>query len=129
MRVVHAALAVAVLAAGAGMLDASPADAACSVFDRYPCHPTFCGVFHRGPCIPEIQYPIGQDLRLTIESVAGANTVAAADARDASDASSDRKLDTLTAMFDALRHCWVPPPREEARAGMQMSVRFSFKRT
>jgi hypothetical protein len=32
-------------------------------------------------------------------------------------------------MFDALRHCWVPPPREDARPGMQMSVRFSFKRT
>ena len=49
--------------------------------------------------------------------------------RNASDASPDHKLDTLTAMFDALRHCWVPPPREDARPGMQMSVRFSFKRT
>jgi hypothetical protein len=130
MRVVHAALAVAALAAGADMLDASPAVAACSVFDRHPCHPTFCGVFHRGPCIPEIQYPIGQDLRLTIDSgSAGENAVAATAGSNSTDASPDRKLDTLTAMFDALRHCWVPPPREEARPGMQMSVRFSFKRS
>src|SRR5437762_11838747 len=98
MRMVHAALAVAALAAGAGMLDANPAAAACSVFDRHPCHPTFCGVFHRGPCIPEIQYTIGQDLRLTIDSAsAGEGAVAAAAARNATDASPDRKLDTLTA--------------------------------
>jgi hypothetical protein len=32
-------------------------------------------------------------------------------------------------MFDALRACWVPPPQEEARLGMQMSVRFAFKRS
>ena len=127
---VHALIAAAAVAAAAGMLDATPADAACSVFDRHPCHPTFCGVFHRGPCIPEIQYPIGQDLRLTIDSAsAGEGAIAAAAGRNATDASPDHKLDTLTAMFDALRHCWVPPPREEARPGMQMSVRFSFKRT
>ena len=127
---VHALIAVAALAAAAGMLDAQPAGAVCSVFDRHPCHPTFCGLFHRGPCIPEIQYPIGQDLRLTIESAsAGENAVAAAAGNNATDASSDHKLDTLSAMFDALRHCWVPPPREDARPGMQMSVRFSFKRT
>jgi hypothetical protein len=130
MRPVHAALAVVALAAAADLMDASPAGAACSVFDRHPCHPTFCSVFHRGPCIPEIEYPIGQDLRLTIESAAaGENAVAAAAGRNATDAAPDHKLDTLTAMFDALRHCWVPPPREEARPGMQMSVRFSFKRT
>src|SRR5262249_59563960 len=45
------------------------------------------------------------------------------------DASEDRKLDTLRAMFEALRACWVPPGREEARAGMQMSVRFAFRRS
>jgi hypothetical protein len=31
-------------------------------------------------------------------------------------------------MFDALRSCWVPPPQDEARPGMQMTVRLSFKR-
>jgi hypothetical protein len=28
-----------------------------------------------------------------------------------------------------LRSCWSPPPAEAAREGMQMSVRFSFKRS
>ncbi len=32
-------------------------------------------------------------------------------------------------MFDALRACWVPPQQEQARAGMQMSVRFALKRS
>jgi hypothetical protein len=118
---VYAVIAVAALAAAASMLDAQPAGAVCSVFDRHPCAPTVCSVFQRRPCIPEIDYPIGQDLRLTIESAAAGPT--------ATDAPSDHKLYTLSAMFDALRHCWVPPPREDARPGMQMSVRFSFKRT
>ena len=39
------------------------------------------------------------------------------------------ELDTLRAMFDALRTCWIPPARDEARAGMQMSVRFAFRRS
>jgi hypothetical protein len=130
VRSVQALIAVAAVAAAVSMPDSQPASAACSVFDQHPCHPTFCGVFHRGPCIPEIEYWIGQDLRLTIESgSAGENAVAAASGHNATDASPDRKLDTLSAMFDALRHCWVPPPQEEARPGMQMSVRFSFKRT
>src|ERR1700704_3524716 len=101
----HALIAVAALAAVTSLLDAQPAGAVCSVFDRHPCHPTFCGVFHRGPCIPEIEYWIGQDLRLTIESgSAGVSAVAAASGHNATDASPDRKLDTLSAMFDALRH-------------------------
>ena len=32
-------------------------------------------------------------------------------------------------MFDALRACWAPPGKDEARPGMQMSVRFAFKRS
>ncbi len=31
-------------------------------------------------------------------------------------------------MFAALRACWVPPPKDEARHGMEYTVRFSFKR-
>src|SRR5437773_11647029 len=128
MRVLFGLIAAAALGAGAAVLPASPTSAACSVFSRHPCPQTSCSVFHRGPCIPEIQYPIGQDLRLTIDSASAGEGAVAAAAHNATDASPDHKLDTLTAMFDALRHCWVPPPREEARPGMQMSVRFSFKR-
>ena len=31
-------------------------------------------------------------------------------------------------MFAALRSCWVPPPKEEARHGMEYTIRFAFKR-
>jgi hypothetical protein len=126
MRAVDALIATAVLGAAAVTLDATPAAAVCSVFDRHPCMPTVCSVFRHRPCIPEIDYPIGQDLRLTIESAAAEEHPAKAE--DGPEA-SDRKLDTLRAMFDALRACWVPPGKDEARPGMQMSVRFAFKRS
>jgi hypothetical protein len=110
----------------------TPAAAFCSVFDKQPCTPTFCSVFRRGPCIPEFDPPIGQDLRLTIETP----TVAAADVRQSNDPSqssdtgdAERKLDSIRDLFVALRGCWVPPPAEQAREGMQMSVRLSFKRS
>jgi hypothetical protein len=102
------------------------------VFDRHPCHPTFCGLHHRGPCIPDIEYPIGQDLRLTIESVAAdANPAVSQDPHDAdaSDKEAARKLDSIRDLFAALRACWVPPAADDAKPGMQMSVRFSFKRS
>jgi hypothetical protein len=118
---------LAVIAAGAAtpLLPPSPAHAVCSVFDRHPCAPTTCSVFRRGPCIPEIDYPIGQDLRLTIESRSPGESAVRDDTR--SDP-HEHELATIRAMFDALRACWVPPQQEQARAGMQMSVRFALKR-
>ena len=41
----------------------------------------------------------------------------------------DHDLDTIGDLFAALRSCWSPPPADAAREGMQMSVRFSFKRS
>jgi hypothetical protein len=41
----------------------------------------------------------------------------------------DHDLDTIGDLFAALRSCWSPPPADIAREGMQMSVRFSFKRS
>jgi hypothetical protein len=127
---VHTLVLLAALAAGGALVDATPAAAVCSVFDRHPCPSTNCSVFQRRPCIPEIEYPIGQDLRLTIESAGAADVAAARHAPSdaAQDAAQGDKLDTINALFDALRNCWVPPPREEIQAGMQMSVRLSFKR-
>jgi hypothetical protein len=37
-------------------------------------------------------------------------------------------LDTIREMFTALRGCWVPPPKDEARHGMEYTIRFAFKR-
>jgi len=104
-------------------IDATPfAHAPCSVLDGRPCTPYFCSVFNHGPCIPEIDYPYGQDLQLTIETVPPQDQAAKYQ-------KPDHNLDSIGDLFAALRSCWSPPPADAARAGMQMSVRFSFKRT
>jgi hypothetical protein len=93
----------------------------CSVLDGQPCTPSTCSVLNQGPCIPEIDYPIGQNLQVTALSVPG---------RD--DAPKYRKpdhdLDTIGDLFAALRSCWSPPA-DDARANMQMSVMFSFRKS
>ncbi len=124
-----------------------PARALCSVLSGHPCHPSFCSVFQRGPCFPYYLPPIGQDLRLTIVSTdandpankkTGDADKSADDATGADDlneksdnadnTTDDHALDTIRAMFAVLRECWVPPPKDEARHGMEYTVRFAFKR-
>jgi hypothetical protein len=130
-RVVFCLVIAAVAMAAAGSADArrwrqinaTPfSHAPCSVLKRRPCTPTFCSVFNPGPCIPEIFYPYGQNLQLTIESVPSREEAAKY-------ARPDHELDTIGDLFAALRSCWRPPPADAARQGMQMSVRFSFKRS
>lgn len=104
-------------------IDATPfSHAPCSVLDNRPCTPSYCSIFNEGPCIPEMDYPYGQDLRLTIQSVPPAQDAVKYQR-------PDHDLDTIGDLFAALRSCWSPPPADHAREGMQMSVRFSFKRT
>ena len=103
-----------------------PARAPCSVLSGYPCHPSFCGVFHRGPCFPQYLPPLGEELRLTIVSTDDDPTGRPAGEPDQD--RNDRELDTIREMFAALRGCWAPPPREEARHGMEYTIRFAFKR-
>jgi hypothetical protein len=104
-------------------IDATPfAHAPCSVLDRGPCTPSFCSVFNHGPCIPEIDYPYGENLQLTIDSVPPRDQAAKYQ-------KPDHDLDTIGDLFSALRSCWTPPPADTAREGMQMTVRFSFKRS
>ncbi len=108
-----------VLIAGAQNADArslrNGASQVCSVFDHHPCMPTACSVFDRHPCVPDAQYGIGQDLRLTVES-------------ERSYVMPDHDLDTIGDLFAALRACWQPPTPNSAYSGMQLSIRFSFKR-
>ncbi len=93
----------------------------CSVLSDRPCHPSFCGVFHRRPCQPYYLPPIGEDLRLTI--------VSTDDNDPANGGNAERhELDSIGEMYAALRACWVPPPKDEARHGMQYTVRCAFKR-
>lgn len=104
-------------------IDATPfSHAPCSVLDGQPCTPSFCSVFNNGPCIPEIDYPYGENLQLTIESVPAKDQAAKY-------RKPDHDLDNIGDLFAALRSCWTPPPADSAREGMQMSVRFSFKRS
>jgi hypothetical protein len=94
----------------------------CSVLSGKPCTPSFCSVFNHGPCIPDIDYPYGENLQLTIETVPPQD-----DAEKYK--KPDHDLDTIADLFAALRSCWSPPPPDAAREGMQMSVRFSFKKS
>jgi hypothetical protein len=103
-------------------IDATPfSHAPCSVLAGRPCTPTFCSVFNHGPCIPEIFYPYGENLQLTIQSVPSRDDAAKYQ-------KPDHDLNTIGDLFAALRSCWSPPPADSAQQGMQMSVRFSFKR-
>ena len=94
----------------------------CSVLDNRPCTPYFCSVFNHGPCIPKIDYPYGENLQLTIQTVPSKED-------EAKYQRPDHDLNSIGDLFAQLRSCWSPPPAEQARAGMQMSVRFSFKRS
>jgi hypothetical protein len=125
MRRLYALIATAIMAVAASTLGAVRADATCSVFDRHPCTPTFCSVFRRGPCLPDYELWIGQDLRLTIMSSSAAQ--AAPQIADDPD-QPEHRVHSIRDMFAALRACWHPPDGDAAQTGMQMSVRFAFKR-
>jgi len=104
-------------------IDATPfSHAPCSVLSGEPCAPFTCSVFNNGPCIPEIDYPYGQNLQLTIEAVPREQDTAKY-------LKPDHDLNTIADLFSALRACWTPPPESEAQQDMQMAVRFSFKRS
>jgi len=133
-----------------------PARAPCSVLSAHPCHPSFCGVFHRGPCFPYYEPPLGEGLRFTIVSTdednseklhdaaepeqngAGQNNASSANQHEGmeveqkstgeNNASEDHKLNTIHDMFAALRACWEPPPKDDARHGMEYTIRFAFRR-
>jgi hypothetical protein len=46
----------------------------------------------------------------------------------ANNAPEEKPLDSIGAMYAALRACWVPPPKDSARHGMEYTIRFAFKR-
>lgn len=93
----------------------------CSVLDEGPCTPSYCGVYGPWPCLPEMDYPYGENLQVTVESVPAKDQAAKYQ-------KPDHDLDTIGDLFAALRACWTPPATDVARQGMQMTVRFSFKR-
>jgi hypothetical protein len=117
-------LAISTIAADAQLREINPipfSHSPCSVLDNRPCTPSYCSPLEPGPCIPEMDYPYSQNLQLTIQSVPS-------DADRAKYQKPDHDLDTIGDLFAELRTCWSPPPSDDARAGMQMSVRFSFNK-
>jgi hypothetical protein len=123
---IAAILGFAAGAANAGprrQIDATPfSHSPCSVLDRGPCTPYFCSVLNHGPCIPEIDYPYGENLQVTVDTVPSREDAAKYQ-------KPNHDLDNIGDLFAALRSCWSPPPADSAREGMQISVRFSFKRS
>src|SRR5580658_5482101 len=114
MRPIPALIAIAAIVAASDIPGAGPANAQCSVFNRHPCMPTVCSVFQRRPCVPEIDYPLGEDLRLTINSAAAERKTGGVGPDAGPDAAPDKpegehKLNTIRDLFAALRACWVPP--------------------
>jgi hypothetical protein len=85
-----------------------------------------CSVFHRGPCFPRYLPPIGQDLRLTIVSTDENSATGDQPSNTAPD--DDHPLDSIRELFAAFRACWTPPPKDEARHGMEYTIRFALKR-
>ncbi|HKA53556.1 MAG TPA: hypothetical protein VKJ47_07820 [Candidatus Binatia bacterium] len=83
-------------------------------------------MFRDIPCTPELAYPFSQQLQLTIES--RDHDADTPRERGEADHANSGKLDTIRAVFSALRSCWVPPTKDDSRAGAQYSVRLSFKR-
>jgi hypothetical protein len=86
-----------------------------------------------GPCFPQFLPPIGQDLRLTIVSTddndsANMPTVANKSADETDKTAHEKSLDSIREMYAALRACWTPPPKDEARHGMEYTIRFAFRR-
>src|ERR1700741_3036842 len=77
----------------------------CSVLSGRPCTPTFCSVFNHGPCIPEIYYPYGENLQLTIEAVPSKDQAVKY-------VKPDHDLNTIGDLFAELRTCWSPPPAD-----------------
>jgi hypothetical protein len=125
MRLFGHLVRVTALAAGVVICCPARAQSVCSVFDNRPCTPSVCSVFDREPCQPDFGFPIGQDLRLTIKSRSSE-----ADGTDQHQPGTrSGEINTIREIFAALRACWVPPPKDEGRPGMEYSVRLSFKRS
>lgn len=73
------------------------------------------------PCDPSLLYPPAQDLRLIIRS---RHLDPKGDQK-----ATPKKLDTLRELYGALQSCWVPPPADQGRTGMELTVRVSFNRS
>jgi hypothetical protein len=63
----------------------------------------------------------------TVE-IAGAALAIAACATGAAAQAPPGQINTLKELGTALQACWVPPPLDRSRAGMQVTVQMTFRR-
>jgi hypothetical protein len=63
-----------------------------------------------------------------VASAAFVLTAAPAAGQDRARSPNETTLDTLQELWDALGACWAPPPRDQARPGTQITIRFSLDR-
>jgi hypothetical protein len=117
--------------AAASMATPEKAHAVCSVLSRHPCTPYFgsvfrrhpftpysCGVFSGPGCSPQILLLTSKVPVLRVEGHAG----------PAEPIDRDHPLDGLNEIGPLLSKCLELPPEGESRAGMQVSLKFAFKR-
>lgn len=128
----RALILVGAAALGVGLMAApEKAQAVCSVFDRHPCTPGFgsvfrrqpftpyyCGIFSKPSCTPEIFYPLNQVPVLKVEGHVGPSEPL----------DRDHQADRINELGPLLSKCLELPPDDEARAGMQVTLKLAFKR-
>jgi hypothetical protein len=66
-------------------------------------------------------------VRRAVQAVGAALAIASV-ATGAAAQTPQASLKTLSELGAALRACWIPPPLDQARAGMQITVQMSFRR-
>jgi hypothetical protein len=117
--------------AGALLMAALAAMAAPASAQTRPAYPGItCNLY--GPrhfCDQYQSYGIGQDLRLTVR-IKGKDGDAQATPPEDDDEHGGRsdEIDNISALFRAFRACWVGPPADKVRRGMQITIRFSLNR-
>jgi hypothetical protein len=117
-RYLRGVLALAALVIGIlGMPRASKAQTPCSVLDAAPCTPYFCGINSAPGCVPDIFYPLHQELRLKLD--------VGNDAPQPPD--RDKPLDRLKDIGPVLSKC-LQLPQDLARPGMQVTMRLGFSK-
>ncbi len=91
----------------------------CGTAEGPGCVPMVCSVLSPQTCLPDEDFPFGGDLRVTISTASA----------EAAPPKPDHDLNTLRDLFFTLRACWTPPEIADARRGMEMTVRVSYKRS
>ena len=89
-----------------------------SVLSRHPYTPGFCGLYSGPNCIPEPLPPLNQVPVLKVEGHVGPTEPL----------DRDHPANRLDELGPLLSKCLELPPDDEARAGMQVTLRLAFKR-